>query len=282
MAVCTENITVLSFCTGIGGLDLGIEAGLGYLGTRSHTLAYCERNPFSCGILVDRMEEKALDLAPIWDDLLTFPGKEYRGLADFIVAGIPCQGHSTAGKKRHDKDPRNLWPRTRVLLNEIYPQWVFIENDKGAYRYFKNTVRPQLKEDGWVVEGPEAFGAMDADASHRRDRIWLLAHRLLPGLQRSDARWLHGPSRRNRGPRKGRRGVHALFAPGRQEHRWGPIVEKRPHLEPALRRVADGSSPVLDTAFYSDRIQNCGQAVVPLQAAVAFCTLYRALRKRLR
>ncbi|MHC4778825.1 MAG: DNA cytosine methyltransferase [Planctomycetota bacterium] len=280
MALRPGFISTLSFCTGIGGLDLGVEAALGHLGTRPRAVAYCERNPYSVAILVDRMEEKALDPAPVWDDLLTFPGEKFRGLVDLVVAGVPCQPHSSAGKKLHEEDPRNLWPRTRELLKEIQPRWVFLENVKGAYRYFDSTIVSELEEDGWVVEGPSAFGAMDADASHRRDRIWLLAHRLLPRLQGSDPRWLHGPSRRHRRSRAGRRGVHALFAPGRQEHRWRSVVEKRPHLEPALRRVADGSSPVLDPTYYSDRIQNCGQAVVPLQAAVALCTLYRALRER--
>ena len=50
---------------------------------------------------------------------------------------------------------------------------------------------------------------------------------------------------------------------------WAAALERRPDLEPSLRRVADGA------AYRVDRLRALGNGVVPKQAAVAFCMLVR-------
>ncbi|WP_443027628.1 DNA cytosine methyltransferase [Sphingomonas sp. URHD0057] len=57
------------------------------------------------------------------------------------------------------------------------------------------------------------------------------------------------------------------FAPGPNDGRWPTILERAPHLEPAVRRMADG------LANRVDRLRACGNGVVPLAAAYAWRSL---------
>ena len=77
----------LALCSGVGGLELGLDLVLGYDGFR--TVCYVERDAYAAASLVARMGDEALDLAPIWDDLFTFNAKEFRGSVDLISAGFP-------------------------------------------------------------------------------------------------------------------------------------------------------------------------------------------------
>jgi hypothetical protein len=57
---------------------------------------------------------------------------------------------------------------------------------------------------------------------------------------------------------------------------WYDILQVDETLEPSIRRVADGDAEGLDKRILSarvDRIRACGNAIVPLAAAVAFCVL---------
>lgn len=63
---------VLSVCSGIGGLDLGLEAALS---RRVRVIAYVERDIAACRILACRMAEGRLPVAPVWTDVHTFPAE---------------------------------------------------------------------------------------------------------------------------------------------------------------------------------------------------------------
>jgi len=76
---------VLSLCSGVGGLDLGVS-----LATGGRTVCYVEREAFAASVLVGRMAASALDPAPVWDDLKTFGGVPWRGAVDLVCAGFPC------------------------------------------------------------------------------------------------------------------------------------------------------------------------------------------------
>ena len=65
-------------CAGVGGLDLGLPIACpGY-----RTVGYVEREAYAAAALVARMADKALDQAPVWDDLTTFDGRPWRGVVD--------------------------------------------------------------------------------------------------------------------------------------------------------------------------------------------------------
>ncbi|NIU03711.1 MAG: DNA cytosine methyltransferase, partial [Gammaproteobacteria bacterium] len=91
--VVDSEINLLSLCSGVGGLDLGVRLAL----PGSRVVGYVEREAYCAAVLLARMADKTLDAAPIWcGDLGEFDGGPWRGAVDGIVSGIPCQPHSVA------------------------------------------------------------------------------------------------------------------------------------------------------------------------------------------
>jgi len=94
-------------------------------------VGYVEREAFAAAVLVARMEDQALDRAPVWDDLTTFDGHPWRGRVDLVAAGFPCQPSSHAGQRLGTADERWLWPHVARVVREVGPSLVFIENVPG-------------------------------------------------------------------------------------------------------------------------------------------------------
>ena len=163
---------LISCCAGIGGLDLGINAVF----SAARTVCYVEPDAYAAATLVARMEDKALDCAPVWDDLQTFDGGAWRGKVDSIAAGYPCQGESEAGKRLGADDPRWLWPYLRRVLAETGARWFFGEN-VGAHlsRSFHYVAR-DLQAMGFEIAA-SLFTAAEVGASHKRERAFILAYR---------------------------------------------------------------------------------------------------------
>jgi DNA (cytosine-5)-methyltransferase 1 len=92
------------------------------------TVGHVERETYAAAILVARMEEAALDPAPVWDDIASFDGRPWCGAVDIVTAGYPCQPFSVAGKRRGADDPRHLWPHVARIIGEVEPPFVFLEN----------------------------------------------------------------------------------------------------------------------------------------------------------
>lgn len=70
----------LALCAGIGGLELGLRGVWPDL----RTVCWVERDAYAASVLVSRMQEGALDEAPVWDDLATFDGAAWRGCVDLV------------------------------------------------------------------------------------------------------------------------------------------------------------------------------------------------------
>lgn len=175
VALHAQHIDILSICTGGGGLDLGVE--LAIPGARSVVLV--EREAFAVAQLVSAMEAGLLHQAPVWSDARTFDGLRWRGSVDGLIGGIPCQGHSVAGKKRGSLDERDLWSPARRIIVQARPWFVLIENVggmlspgdddiAGAERVWRD-----LRKLGFAVEGG-LFTASEVGASHERERIFIL------------------------------------------------------------------------------------------------------------
>ena len=165
--------TVISLFSGIGGLDLGVRDVL-----PARTICYVEREIKAASVLAERASEGLLDEAPIYSDVKTFPTELFAGKVDidFLLSGFPCQPFSVAGKQEGSDDERNLWPDTIRIIRELRPRYVFLENVPGlvAHEYF-GTILGELAEAGYDAEWG-CFKASDIGASHRRERLFILAH----------------------------------------------------------------------------------------------------------
>lgn len=122
VALCSPR--VLGLCAGIGGLELGLKLAI----PGSRLVGIVERDAYCAAVLVARMEDKALDQAPVWDDLATFDGAPWRGAVDIVTSGFPCQPISSAGKRLGTDDERWLWPEIVRVIRDVGPRIIFLEN----------------------------------------------------------------------------------------------------------------------------------------------------------
>ena len=169
----TENApTVLSLCTGYGGIERGIERVIGELGI----LAHVEIEAYAIANLVAKMEAGQMASAPIWTNLKTFPTKPFRGQVDILTGGYPCQPFSHAGKKLGEDDPRHLWPFIRNIIDDIVPRLCFFENVEGHVNRGLRDVLLDLEDLGYSATFG-IFSAIEIGAPHHRKRVFILAKR---------------------------------------------------------------------------------------------------------
>jgi len=113
----------LHLFSGAGG---GILGGL-LLGHT--TVCAVEIEPYCRKVLLQRQRDGILPWFPIWDDVRTFDGIPWRGVADIVCGGFPCQDISCAGKGEGlDGKRSGLWSEMRRIIGEILPPHVFVEN----------------------------------------------------------------------------------------------------------------------------------------------------------
>jgi DNA (cytosine-5)-methyltransferase 1 len=173
----TQNI--ISFCTGYGGLELGIRRA----GVDLRVICNVEIEAFVQANLVAKIEEGRMDNAPIYSDLKTFPASIFRGKIFGVCGGYPCQPFSSAGKRKGEEDPRHLWPYIRKHIRAIRPVWCFFENVRGHTTMGLWRVLSDLEEDGYRTEWG-LFSAEETGAPHQRIRCFILAR-----LGNSDVRY---------------------------------------------------------------------------------------------
>jgi len=162
----------LSLCSGAGGLDLALTLAM----PTYRTVGHVERETFAAAILVARMEDAALDSAPVWDDVGTFDGRPWRNVVDIVTAGYPCQPFSVAGKRQGAEDPRHLWPHIARIIGEIKPPFVFLENVAHHLRLGFPEVAAGLVGMGYRLAAG-LFTAAEVGAPHKRERRFILAIR---------------------------------------------------------------------------------------------------------
>ena len=164
----TQNI--ISFCTGYGGLELGIRRA----GVDVRVICNVEIEAFVQANLVAKTEQKLMANCPIWSDLKTFPARIFRGKIHGLIGGYPCQPFSSAGKRKGEDDPRHLWPYILKLVRAIRPLWCFWENVQGHTTMGLWRVLSDLEEEGyrcaWGI-----FSAEEVGAPHQRKRVFILA-----------------------------------------------------------------------------------------------------------
>jgi len=168
--ITKELPTVISFCSGYGG----IERGLDLAGVEHRVIAYVEIEAFAIANLVNKMESGQLPPAPIYTDIKTFPSEIFRGKVSILTGGYPCQPFSAAGKRLGADDPRHLWPHIRRHIEAIRPARCFFENVEGHISLGLREVISDLEEDCYSVAWG-IFSAREVGAPHQRKRVYILA-----------------------------------------------------------------------------------------------------------
>lgn len=259
----------LALFAGIGGGILGTSL-IGH-----KCVCAVENEPYAQGILLARQNDKTLEPFPIWDDVTTFDGTEWRGVVDCVSGGFPCQDISIAGKGKGINGERSgLWGQMARIIGEVEPSTVFIENSPMLTRRGLEKVLFDLAEMGFDAEWG-VIGANEIGAPHKRSRIWILArnnkkeipldtYSMFDGLLTSSEMYEH----RNvklRDEQKCNASTICTNVP--KYTKWWDV-------EPRLDRVANGVSN------RNERIKAIGNAQVPRVASIAYLILWNRLKTK--
>lgn len=165
-----EHMRELALFAGAGGGILGGKL----LGWR--TVCAVEINAYCRSVLLARQRDGILDRFPIWDDVCSFDGKQWRGQVDVVSGGFPCQDISTAGKGAGiDGERSGLWGEMARIICEVRPRFAFVENSPALTSRGLHRVLGDLAEMGFDAEWG-VLGADDCGAPHQRKRIWIVAN----------------------------------------------------------------------------------------------------------
>jgi len=255
-----ELPTVLSFCSGYGGLERGLDLA----GFEHRVIAYVEIEAYAIANLANKMERGELLPAPVWSNLKTLPVEPFRDRVDLITGGYPCQPFSAAGERKGDKDPRHLWPHIRRHIEAIRPVRVFFENVEGHISLGLREVISDLESLGYKTTWG-IFSAREVGAPHQRKRVYILANsiskRCRGGAYESDGREMEVE-------RSG----------SLQLHEW----PNRPDKLQQNREISTRHQPVFSReidgcANRVDRIRMLGNGIVPQTAAKAWTTLTKRI-----
>ena len=165
-----RDMNELALFAGAGG---GILGG-SLLGWR--TVVAVEIEDYPRRVLLQRQADGLLPRFPIWDDIRTFDGTQWRGRVDVVSGGFPCQDISAAGSGKGISGERSgLWGEMARVVHEVRPKYVFVENSSILTSRGLGTVLGDLAEMGFDARWG-VLGAKDVGAKHKRDRIWIVAH----------------------------------------------------------------------------------------------------------
>ncbi|MFM0504297.1 DNA cytosine methyltransferase [Paraburkholderia caffeinilytica] len=163
----TGKPTVVSFFSGCGGLDVGFEKA-----------GFDVRYAFD--VDADALNTYNSNLPPVARHLDLSTNTPTVGPVDVLLAGSPCQGFSTAGK-RDSKDPRNqLLLRIPELVRANDPKVVVIENvpgvRSGAMKRYWTELESALRAQHFHVKTQEV-SANEVGGAQLRKRVFMLCWR---------------------------------------------------------------------------------------------------------
>ena len=153
-----------SLCTGVGGLDLAVEAAFDV-----EMAWYAETDGDACKVL-----EHHFPGVPNLGDIKTIDWSDVEPV-DLVSAGYPCQPFSVAGKRKGSDDPRHLWPYIARAVGVLGPRFVVLENVAGHLQLGFDAVLGDLASLGFDAEWT-TLRASDVGACHRRERLFVIAY----------------------------------------------------------------------------------------------------------
>lgn len=164
-----NSINTLSLFSGAGGLDIGaIRAGAKIIWANDMMKEACESYSNNIGNHI-----RQGDIHDFMPSLA-----QYKGTADLVIGGPPCQGFSVAGKMNEDDERSKLiWSYVEVI-KMIQPKAFVMENVKalGTLERWSSVRRRLLKEMqslGYSVNFC-ILNASDYDVPQARERIFVI------------------------------------------------------------------------------------------------------------
>lgn len=182
-----------SLFSGIGGAEVAASM-MGW-----QNLFHCE---------IQEFPRKVLDYwfpnSESYEDITKTDFTKWHGKVDVLTGGFPCQPFSLAGRRKGADDNRYLWSQMLRAIRQIHPTWVIGENVNGIKtmvescqvtqmgrsdylfeenhlyreesRFTLDKICADLEAEGYSVQ-PIVIPACAIGAPHRRDRVWIVAHR---------------------------------------------------------------------------------------------------------
>ena len=191
--------THASLFSGIGGAEIAAS----WMGWSN--VFHCEIQEFPRRVL-----EYWYPNSKSYEDITKTDFTPWRRKIDVLTAGFPCQPFSLAGQRRGADDDRYLWSEALRAIREVQPSWFVGENVVGLLsmvqpgeeakmgrtddlfeenyiyrkeqRFTLDEICEGLERAGYAVQ-PFVIPACAVGAPHRRDRIWIAAHRNDAGLE---------------------------------------------------------------------------------------------------
>lgn len=238
----------LDLFSGIGGNSLALREWV-------KVLAYCESDRHAQSVLLSRMSDGFINESPIWDDITTLTGRHFDVPIDIITAGFPCQDISVAGRGEGLEGKRSgLFFEIVRLAKEFQPSFVFLENVPAIRTRGLETVVREFSDLGYDCRWC-TVSAAQVGAPHKRERWFLLA----ANRNRIDLWDMYWRECRENGE-----GENELEHNGEQRELARSTDANWWASEPDVVRVANG------VPLRVERLKRLGNAVVPMQAKVAF------------
>lgn len=161
-----EKLKYISLFSGIEAASVAWEP-LGW-----EPIAFSEIEPYPCELLKQRFPD-----VPNLGDITKIDWSSYRGKADIIVGGSPCQSFSIAGNREGLKGESGLMFEYIRAIREVLPRYFVWENVPGAMSSEKGAAFGQLLHEMDVIGYGLAWRVLDAQffgVAQRRRRVFLV------------------------------------------------------------------------------------------------------------
>lgn len=199
-----------------------------------------------------------------YEDITKTDFHQWHGKVDVLTGGFPCQPFSLAGRRKGADDNRYLWPQMLRAIRQIHPTWVVGENVAGIKtmvescqvtqmgrtdylfeenhlyreesRFTLDKICADLEAEGYSVQ-PIVIPACAIGAPHRRDRVWIIAHRSDPRAETVQQEGQDGICSARPSPHT------QCDGHGNQRARAKKSKEGQDRPQPRSRRLGSGSAP---------------------------------------
>lgn len=127
----TYQVQAVELFTGCGGLAYGMsEAKIRHL----LMVEWNEHAAKTIHFNSDRNVRHVTDWPFVRSDVRLINWSRYRGQANIVAGGPPCQPFSVGGKAAGHRDARDMWPEAIRAVREIQPDAFIFENVRGLLR----------------------------------------------------------------------------------------------------------------------------------------------------